>query len=309
MLPIFIVIHRDAYTSIIAHSGSFAMIAATISQAPPGSGSRAFAAADATPARSTATRIPASTSQLPVLLREVASEGWNGPAGAAAIAVLQRACRREAPRWRSSAGSLTDEGLGDVWEQIDRLLRSGRFDDAPGLLVRVVRRAYACEAAAAQTGMGSAATRGLIAATDSVHTRSLEDLAGAATPTDEPDVEVPRWMRVLGAVLAAEGWRWPVPALHAVVAAAASVARSGRKHRSPLAGQATGVPPATWSALDLLIFGSGPGCDPTSRTPGVAVQIDLLGAAGLRQNQSQMRIVRAAVAGRPVRTGRTEWVA
>ena len=231
------------------------MIAATISQAPPGSGSRAFAADDANPMRSIATR---TSSQLPDLLRDVASEGWNGPAGAAAVAVLQQACRREAPRWRSSAGSLTDEGLGDVWEQIDRLVRSSRFDDAPGLLVRVVRRAYACEAAAAQTGMGSAATRGLIAATDSVHTRSLEDLAGAVTPTarEDGEVEVPRWMRVLGAVLAAEGWHWPMPALNAVEAAAACVALSGRKRRSPMAGQSTGVPDATWSAL--IYWSSGP---------------------------------------------------
>ena len=78
----------------------------------------------------------------------------------------------------------------------------------------------------------------------------------------------------------------------------------GRKSRSALAGHHTGVPVATWSALDLLIFGSGPGCDVVSRTPGVAVQIDLLGAAGVRLNRSLMRIVRAAVAGRPARTGR-----
>jgi hypothetical protein len=37
---------------------------------------------------------------------------------------------------------------------------------------------------------------------------------------------------------------------------------------------------------------------------GVAVQIDLFGAAGLRSNRELMRIARAAVEGRPVRTGR-----
>ena len=51
-----------------------------------------------------------------------------------------------------------------MWEQMDRLVRTGRFDDAPGLLRVIVRRAYAGEAAAAQTGMGSPTTRGLIGA-------------------------------------------------------------------------------------------------------------------------------------------------
>ena len=70
-----------------------------------------------------------------------------------------------------------------------------------------------------------------------------------------------------------------------------------------MAAHTTGVPPATWSALDLLTFGSGPGCQPESRTPGVSVQIDLLGACGVRSNKTLMRIVTAAVQGRPVRTG------
>jgi len=43
---------------------------------------------------------------------------------------------------------------------------------------------------------------------------------------------------------------------------------------------------------------------PESRTPGVSMQIDLLGAAGIRSNPKLMRIIKAAVEGRPVRTGR-----
>jgi len=35
----------------------------------------------------------------------------------------------------------------------------------------------------------------------------------------------------------------------------------------------------------------------------VSVQIDLFGAAGIRSNKTLMRIVQAAVEGRPVRTG------
>jgi len=76
------------------------------------------------------------------------------------------------------------------------------------------------------------------------------------------------------------------------------------KSASLMAAHHTGIPAATWSALDLLTFGSGPGCQPESRTPGVSVQIDLLGAAGIRGNAELMRIVAAAVSGRSVRTGR-----
>ena len=243
---------------------------------------------------------------LPELLREVASQGWNSAAGTEAVAVMQRACRREAMRWTSTAGWMTDEGLADTWEQMDRLMRSGRFEDAPGLLTKVVRRAYAGEAAAVQTGMGSASTRGLVAAVTHSETRRVAELDDEEPAADggESATQAPPWMRTLAAVLAVEGWRGPMPPLHAVMASAACVVRSGRRSRSALAGHDTGVPAATWSALDLLIFGSGPGCAVESRTPGVAVQIDLLGAAGVRSNRSLMRIVRAAVDGRPARTGR-----
>jgi hypothetical protein len=229
---------------------------------------------------------------LPDLLREVATDGWNSPAGTQAVTVMQRACRREAMRWTWTAGWMTDEGLADTWEQMDRLMRSGRFEDAPGLLTKVVRRAYAGEAAAVQTGMGSASTRGLVAAVTHSDARWITELDDDEPAADggESSSQPPPWMRTLAAVLAVEGWQWPVPPLHAVMASAACVVRSGRKSRS---------------ALDLLIFGSGPGCEVESRTPGVAVQIDLLGAAGVRSNRSLMRIVRAAVNGRPARTGRS----
>jgi hypothetical protein len=188
------------------------------------------------------------------------------------------------------------------------LMKTGRFDDAPGLLRVVVRRAYAGEAAAAQTGVGSPTTRGLIAAIRSSEASSVDaidvDVPTPDVDTTAPSVVAPPWMRTLAAVLAVQGWAWPVPPLHAVMASAAGVARSGRRCRSVMAAHHTGVPAATWSALDLLTFGSGPGCQPESRTPGVSVQIDLLGAAGIRGNAELMRIVAAAVSGRPVRTGR-----
>jgi len=241
------------------------------------------------------------------LLRAVASQGWGSAAGREAVEVMRRACRREAAQWTRTAGWLTDEGLGVVWEQMDRLVKGGRFDDAPGLLRVVVRRAYAGEAAAAQTGVGSPTTRGLIEAIRSsaatpIGQIGVEDTTPA--PEDSAPLVAPPWMRTLAAVLAVQGWAWPVPPLHAVMASAAGVARSGRRCRSVMAAHHTGVPAATWSALDLLTFGSGPGCQPESRTPGVSVQIDLLGAAGIRGNAELMRIVAATVSGRPVRTGR-----
>ena len=88
---------------------------------------------------------------------------------------MRRACRREATRWTKTAGWLTDEGLSAVWEQMDRLVRTNRVQDAPGLLPIVVRRVYAGEAAAAQTGMGSPTTRGLIGAVQRREAASAEE--------------------------------------------------------------------------------------------------------------------------------------
>ncbi|HEY5150628.1 MAG TPA: hypothetical protein VIJ23_12555, partial [Mycobacterium sp.] len=105
-----------------------------------------------------------SPDSLSDLLAMVATQGWGSPPGREAVEVMRRACRREAARWTRSAGWLTDEGLAVVWEQMDRLVKAGRFGDSPGLLRVVVRRAYAGEAAAAQTGVGSPTTRGLVAA-------------------------------------------------------------------------------------------------------------------------------------------------
>jgi len=244
------------------------------------------------------------------VLRAVASQGWSSAAGREAVEVMRRACRREAAHWTRTAGWLTDEGLATVWEQMDHLVKTGRFEDAPGLLRVVVRRAYAGEAAAAQTGVGSPTTRGLIAAVRSSEAAPIGQIGVEdSTPAveDSPLLVAPPWMRTLAAVLAVQGWRWPVPPLHAVMASAAGVARSGRRCPSVMAAHHTGIPAATWSALDLLTFGSGPGCQPESRTPGVSVQIDLLGAAGIRGNQELMRIVAAAVSGRPVRTGRQHY--
>jgi hypothetical protein len=252
--------------------------------------------------------VRAPADELSSLLAVVAGDGWGSAAGNQAIRIMRKVCRRQASRWTHKAGWLTEEGLAPVWEQMDRLVRAGRFDDAPGLLRLAARRAYAAEAAAMQTGMGSASTRGLIGAVrrdDLMPLGEFADESVAASDGVEADgPPAPAWMRTLAAVLGMEGWAWPVSPLDAVMASAAGAASSSRRCRSAMAAHKTGVPAATWSALDLLTLGSGPGCRPEARAIGVSMQFDAFGAAGVRGNRELMRVVRAAVEGRPVRTGR-----
>ena len=251
--------------------------------------------------------VRAPADDLSSLLAVVAGDGWGSAAGNQAIRIMRSVCRREAVHWRHKAGWLTDEGLAPVWEQMDRLVRAGRFDDAPGLLRVAVRRAYAAEAAAMQTCMGSASTRGLIGAVRRDDVRPVGEFTDetlAASGEADGERAVPAWMRALAAVLAMEGWAWPVSPLDAVVASAVGAASTSRRCRSAMAAHETGVPAATWSALDLLTLGSGPGCRPEARSIGVSMQFDAFGPSGVRGNRELMRVVRAAVGGHPVRTGR-----
>src|SRR4051812_45228024 len=96
------------------------------------------------------------------LLRVVAVRGWGSDVGSAAVVHLRRSCRSEAARWKSSAGRFSDEGLADVWEAANSLLLKGQADTAPAIVRRVAQRCYAVEAAAAQTGIGSPKSRGLV---------------------------------------------------------------------------------------------------------------------------------------------------
>ena len=86
-------------------------------------------------------------------------------------------------------------------------MRPGRFEDAPGLLLKIVRRAYAGEAAALQTGMGSSSTRGLVAAVTHSDARWITELDEVEPAADrsESDMQAPPWLRTLAAVLAVEG--------------------------------------------------------------------------------------------------------
>jgi len=246
------------------------------------------------------------------LLHEVKGKGWDSAAGQAVVAHLRRVCRGEASRWTYSAGWFSDEGLADVWEAVNRLLVKGQLEVAPAVVRRVAQQSYAGEAAAAQTGVGTPKTRGLVRiartqrSSSLTTTEALESLPAVDTAFETP---VPVWMRVLAVMLMRDGWSYPVPALDAVVASAAVVALNGRRRQSPLAGHDTGVPAAAWSGLALLVAGSGPGCAPDNRQVGAADIFARVGSAGLRLDAETRRLVRGIVTGKSLRTSRVNRIA
>lgn len=246
------------------------------------------------------------------LLREVDEQGWDSAAGRTVVAHLRRVCRGEASRWTYSAGWFSDEGLADVWEAVNRLLDKGQLEVAPAVMRRVAQRSYAGEAAAAQTGVGTPKTRGLVRIARTQRSNSLTTTeALESLPAVEPTFETatPVWMRVLAVMLLRDGWSYPVAALDAVVASAAVVALNGRRRQSPLAGHDTGVPAAAWSGLALLVAGSGPGCSSDNRQVGAADIFARVGAAGLRMDAETRRLVRGVVAGKSLRTSRVNRIA
>ena len=246
------------------------------------------------------------------LLHEVEGQGWDSAAGQAAVAHLRRVCRGEASRWTYSAGWFSDEGLADVWEAVNRLLIKGQLEVAPAVVRRVAQRSYAGEAAAAQTGVGTPKTRGLVRiartqrSSSLTTTEALESLPAVDTVLE---TAAPVWMRVLAVMLVRDGWSYSVPALDAVVASAAVVALNGRRRQSPLAGHNTGVPAAAWSGLALLVAGSGPGCAAGNRQVGAPDIFDRVGAAGLRLDAETRRLVRGIVTGKSLRTSRVNRIA
>lgn len=246
------------------------------------------------------------------LLHEVEEQGWDSIAGHAAVGHLRRVCRGEASRWTHSAGWFSDEGLADVWEAANRLLVKGQLDVAPAVVRRVAQRSYAGEAAAAQTGVGTPKTRGLVAIARAQRSNSLtttEALESLPAVDTALEPAVPVWMRVLAVMLMRDGWSYLVPALDAVVASAAVVALNGRRRQSPLAGHDTGVPAAAWSGLALLVAGSGPGCAADNRQVGAPDLFARVGAAGLRLDTETRRLVRGIVAGKSLRTSRVNRIA
>lgn len=251
------------------------------------------------------------------LLVELDSEHarWNGVSGRAAVATIVRVCRAEAPNWLRRAGHLGDVGVGPAWEALAGWLKSDRSVDPMAILRRTVQRVYAAEAAAVELGAGDPVRRPklLVQQVREAHAPRRADVdlslrAAADQVSWSGPVDRPAWLQVTAALLVASGWRHPQPAGECLAAMAAETSCSGRRSASALARRATGVPAATWSALALLAAGSGPGCAPERAWPGVPAIYAVGGAEAVRESTEVRRIIKGAVEGRAVRSGRA-WLA
>ncbi|WP_029136907.1 hypothetical protein [Nakamurella lactea] len=238
--------------------------------------------------------------------------GWNGAAGREAVAIITRLCRAEAGNWVRRAGHLGDVGVGPAWEAMDAWRRTDRSVDPMAILRRTIQRVYAAEAGAVELGAGDPVRRPkeIVRAVREPHALRRADVDLSLRPVADDSESLagpedrPAWLQVTAALLVAAGWQWPQPAGECLAAMAAETSQSGRRSATTLARRATGVPPATWSALALLAAGSGPGCAPERMWPGVPAIHRIGGAEAVRENLEVRRIVRGAVAGRPVRSGR-----
>ncbi|MDQ2738145.1 MAG: hypothetical protein M3Y35_05920, partial [Actinomycetota bacterium] len=210
---------------------------------------------------------------------------------------------------------LGDVGVGPAWQAMDRWLDSDRSVDPVAILRRTIQRVYAAEAGAVELGMGDPISRPrqIVQQVRQPHAlrRAAVDLS--LRPMDDQDSgsgleDRPAWMQVTAALLVGGGWSWPQPAGECLAAMAEETSRSGRRSATTLARRATGVPPSTWSALALLAAGSGPGCAPDRAWPGVPAIHRVGGAAAVRENREVQRIIRGAIDGKPVRSGRA-WLA
>lgn len=262
--------------------------------------------------------------RLSELLDAIDVDGWDSASGRECLEVIQQVCRQEATRWTGTAGRLEDEGVAPTWEAVERWRCARTVHDPMAVLRTAARRAYVAEAASVQLGTG-----------DPVHDRrklskSLRDATcrsgGARTFRSDVDLSLraghdvdlspgtgrddldhhrpPAWMVVTAAVLVEAGWSWPQAPGQCLRAVVMDAERTGRREAVPVEWERTGVPRATWSALGLLACGSGPGCAPESRWPGTREIHREGGARAVRESVEVRRVATAAVAGRPVRSGR-----
>ena len=249
------------------------------------------------------------------LLEHIAAgDGWDGsPAGRELLRVHAPAIAKSvAARWVRTAGSdLADELLTPIWEAWTSLIASGRIENAAAVARKAALRSAALAAAQVQTGVGSDRSRDLVA-----RVRDRQLLGRAELPIAMPAEEsnsagleaLEPWVQILGAMLARAGWSWPRPALTCLSDVLATVPSTGRRRRSPMAQHATGVPAETWGALELLVFGGGPGSLSYRRASGAKVIWSLYGGEGLRADPEIQRVVAAAVSGRATRSGRRAWL-
>lgn len=256
---------------------------------------------------------------LRALLETVDSVGWNGPAGRAVLELLRRESRREAARWVRQAGSLDEAAVAAGWETADEWLRSDRSQDPIGWVRRTVRRVMEAEAGAVQTGMGDPVQRRKLVkaladmrAVDPSRTMirsmraELDESLTASLDAGEPSVpaDQPAWLPVIARMLQRAGWAWPQSALTCLQAVWMATASGRKRSASAFTLPATGVPAETWSALALLVAGSGPGCKAAHRWPGARGVHKGGKSQAICESPEVRRIVRHAVAGSAVRSSR-----
>ena len=247
------------------------------------------------------------------LLADVAAAGWESTAGRELLTVhAPMLARSVSARWSGTAGeSLERDLVSRIWETWRGLILRDRLENAVAIARNAAKRAAPHTAAMAESGVGSERTRGLVAAVrdGKVGRRTEIPLTMASGHGIETAGEsMPRWAVVLGVLLVKEGWAWPRPALSCIADVMATVTDTGRRRRSPMAGHDTGVPAETWGALELLVFGGGPGSLRYRRAPSAQSVWAFHGDHGLRANSEMIRVARSAVAGKATRAGRA-WLA
>jgi hypothetical protein len=249
--------------------------------------------------------------QLRQLLVDVDVDGWDSSSGREVLRLIRRECVAESCRWINRAGHLGEVGVAPVWVALAVWMSGHRRADPVGVLRVTARRVYAAEAAGVELCMGDPVNRPrplVQAATGGRGPRRTDvdlDLHLAADADRPVDVQSsPAWLQVTAEVLRRLGWAWPQSPSDCLAAVAAELPTTGRRAAPAMARHETGVPPATWSALALLAGGSGPGCAEERVWPGVPRIHDVGGAEAVRRSAEVRRIGRAAVAGRPVRSGR-----
>ncbi|AZI57176.1 hypothetical protein EH165_02400 [Nakamurella antarctica] len=246
------------------------------------------------------------------LLERVRSHhrGWDSAAGVEVLALVRSRVRRAETQWIHTAGDLGEASVSEVWEELDRWVRSGADTDPGPILTAQARKKTAAHAAAAQTGMGSSRTKGLVALAKE-RAIMLTELSAAdqlcerdLTPTEH--LGCPLWMQTVTLMLTKAGWNWPILPDDALIAAVEQAVYGHRRARSSLVRHGTGLPAGVWSALELLVDGSAPSCRiQTAWVPPIQT-FAIAGVDAVSSCREVRRLVAAAVAGAPSRTGK-DW--
>jgi len=260
-----------------------------------------------------------SRGHLDELLDLVGEFGWNTAAGRSVFALMQAECARRVPRWRNTAGDLGDVGIAPMWVALDEWMAGDRRADPMGVMRGTAGRVYSREALAVEIGRGDpisssgskrlsylAARKGDRVAAG-VWSRRADSEVLDGHPSVSGEVfgdEYPVWMLILAAKLVKAGWGHPQPPGTCLAVVAMQTGRGRVKGSKGFVGAEAGISVEVWTALTLLLAGSGPGCREGNEWPGAVALFAAGGVAAVRDSVEVGRIVKAAVAGRSVRSGR-----